>query len=64
VKGIEAMEAQQKVSQEQLDYWLSELNKNWKLYDDLVRGNTNLMLGAWREAKNKAEVNYSYYELK
>lgn len=44
-------------------YYLQMLNENWKRYDDLERGKTDLTMGALRAAQRKAEVSYAYAEL-
>jgi hypothetical protein len=46
-----------------LIYWLNMLNENWKRFDDLERGKTNLLRGELRVALREAEISYAYAEL-
>jgi hypothetical protein len=54
---------QEEVSQETLNYYLAELNRHWKRYDELERGHTNLTMGEYRKAAREAEISYAFYEL-
>ena len=47
-----------------LIYYLNMLNENWKRYDDLERGHTDLLRGEYRVALREAEIKYAYAELK
>lgn len=58
------MEQQETQENAKLIHYLNMLNENWKLYDDLVRGNTNLYRGQYQDALHAAEVKYTYAELK
>ena len=55
------MEQTQEASK--LLYFLGELNKHWKRYDILIRGQTDLLGEKLRVALREAEVSYAYYEL-
>lgn len=56
------MEEQQESAK--LIYYLNMLNENWKKYDDLERGKTNLERGELRAALKSAGTKYEYAELR
>lgn len=45
-------------------YYLNMLNENWKRYDELERGNTDLAMGERRKAMKSAGTKYEYAELR